>query len=160
MGYQTLTTTDFSQEIGVHVTTVLRWIRSGKLHAEKNASNHWEIPAEEVDRIKRQIIEEEVGLEVAEAASRSLEMRWRRGLVERMTELLIAAQRYRMDMWEWRQEKDPTQQEEILKRVMRRSFPDLLDTAARAKQWHEFEELGTEMFREVEARTARNEETP
>jgi hypothetical protein len=160
MENQTFTATDFSQEIGVHLTTVLRWIRSGKLHAEKNASNQWEIPAGEVDRIKRQAMEREVGLEVVKAASRSLGMRWRRGLVERMTELLIAAQRYRMDMWEWRQEEDPIQQQEILNRVMRKSFPDLLDKAAKAKQWHDFEELGTEMFKDVEARTARDEEAP
>ncbi len=153
---QTFTATGFSQELGVHVNTVLRWIRSGKLHAKKSASNHWEIPAGEVDRIKRQIIGGEAGLEAAEAAFRSLEVRWRQELVERMTELLIAAQRYRMDMWEWKQEEDPIQQQEILSRVMRKSFPDLLDKAANAKQWRDFQELGTGMFKDVQARTARN----
>lgn len=157
---QTFTATGFSQELGVHVNTVLRWIRSGKLHAQKDASNQWEIPAGEVDRIKRQIIASEVGLEVAEVAFRSLEMRWRRGLVERMTELLLAAQRYRSAMWEWKQEEDPIQQEEILSRIMRKSFPDLLNQAAKAKQWRDFQELGTGMFKDVQARTARKKETP
>jgi len=153
MDKRTLTATDFSQEIGVHPNTVLRWIRAGKLKAQKNASNQWEIPAGEVDRIKRQIIEEEVGLEVAEAASRSLKTRWQRGLVERMRELLIAAQRYRMTMWEWKQEEDPTKQQEILKRIMRKPFPDLLNKAAEAKRWLDFEELGTEMFKDLRSRT-------
>jgi hypothetical protein len=160
MENQTLTATEFSQEIGVHPNTVLRWIRSGKLDARKDASNHWEIPAREVDRMKRQIIEKEVESEVAKAAVRSLEVRWRRGLVERMTELLMAAQQYRKDMWEWKQEEDPIQQQEILKRVIRRSFPDLLDKAAEAKQWYDFEELGTEMIKDLQSLTDRDEETP
>jgi hypothetical protein len=159
MENQTFTAAGFSQEVGVHQNTVLRWIRSGKLLAHKNESNQWEIPAGEVDRIKRQIIGKEVGLEVAKAASRSLELRWRRGLVDKMTELLIAAQRYRMDMWEWRQEEDPIQQQEILDRVLSRSFPDLLNKAAKAKQWHDFEQLGAEMFKDVRARAAQDKET-
>ncbi len=156
---QTFSATGFGQEIGVHPNTVLRWIRSGRLLAHKNASNQWEIPATEMDRIRRQIIEEEVGFEVAKAAARSVDVRWRRGLVDRMTELLIAAQRYRMDMWKWRQEEDPAQQERILDRVLKVSFPDLLKKAERAKQWHDFEELGAEMFKDVHARMAQNKET-
>lgn len=159
MENETFTATGFSQEVGVHPNTVLRWIHSGKLNAEKNASNQWEIPAAEVNRIKRQLIGKEVGFKVAKVAFRNLEMRWRRGLVERMTELLIAAQRYRTDMWEWKQEKDPIQQQEILDRVMRKSFPELLNKAENAKQWRDFEELGTEMLRDVEARAARDIET-
>ena len=111
MENQIFTATGFSQEIGVHPNTVIKWIRSGKLRARKNASNQWEIPASEVDRIKRQIIQKEVGSEEAKAAFRNLEVRWRQGLVERMMELLVAAERYRMDMWGWKQEEDPVQQQ-------------------------------------------------
>jgi len=160
MENRTFTAADFSQKIGVHPSTVLRWIRSGKLHAQKNASNQWEIPAGEVDRMKGRIIDKEAGSEVAKAAIRSLEGRWRRGLVERMMELLVAAGRYRMDMWEWKQEEDPIQQQKILKRVMRKSLPDLLNKAATAKEWHGFKALSTEMFKDVQARPARKKETP
>jgi transposase-like protein len=152
MENQTFTATGFSQEIGIHPNTVFKWIRSGKLQAHKNASNKWEIPASEVDRIKRQIIQKEVGSEEARAAFRSLEVRWRQGLVDRMTELLIAAQRYRMGMWEWKQEEDPIQRKEVLDRVLRVSFPDLLDKAENAKRWRDFSELGSKMFKDVTAR--------
>ena len=148
MGIQTFTAAGFSQEIGVHPNTVLKWIHSGKVRAQKNASNRWEIPASEVDRMKGQIIRDEVG----KAAFRSLEVRWRQGLVDRMTDLLIAAQRYRMDMWEWTQEEDPIQQQKILDRVLRVSFPDLLKQAAKAERWHDLAELATEMSKDVEAR--------
>ncbi len=156
---QTFTATGFSQELGVHPDTVRRWIRSGRLHAKKNASNQWEIPAREVDRLKSQIIGREP-FEVEEAAFRSLEARWWRGFVDSITELLIAAQRYRTDMWEWKQETDPNRQDEIFSSVMKGSLPDLLNKAAKAKQWRDFEELGREMFEDVEARMAWKDETP
>jgi hypothetical protein len=156
MGIQTFTTVGFSQEIGVHLNTVLKWIHSGKVRAQKNASNRWEIPATEVDRMKGQIIQEKVG----KAAFRSLEVRWRHGLVDRMTDLLIAAQRYRMDMWEWKQEEDPIQQQKILDRVLRVSFPELLKQSAEAERWHDLAELATEIFKDVEARLDRNKATP
>ena len=156
MGIQTLTATGFSQKIGVHPNTVLKWIHSGKVRAKKNASNRWEIPASEVDRMKGQIIQDEIG----KAAFRSLEVRWRQGLVDRMMDLLIAAQRYRMDMWEWKQEEDPIQQQKILDRVLRVSFPDLLKQAAKAERWHDLADLATEIFKDVEARQDHNRATP
>jgi len=156
MGIKTFTATGFSQEIGVHSNTVLKWIHSGKVKARKNASNRWEIPAGEVDRVKSQIIHDEVG----KAAFRSMEMRWRQGLVDRMTDLLIAAQRYRMDMWEWKQEEDPIQQQKILDRVLRVSFPDLLKEAAEAQRWHDLAELATETFKDLASRLDRKKATP
>lgn len=152
MANQTITAAGFSQEIGVHTSTVLKWIRSGRLRAKKNASNQWEIPVSELDRMKSQIEQEEVGSEEAKAAYRTLEVRWRQGLVDRMREVLLAAQRYRMDMWEWKQEEDPIQQQELFNRVMRVSFPDLLNIAADAKRWHDFGDVGAEMFKDVKGR--------
>ena len=146
MKIRTFSATGFSQEIGVHPSTVLKWIHSGRVKAQKNDSNRWEIPASEVDRMKGQMIQDEVG----KAAFRSLEVRWRQGLVHRMTDLLIAAQRYRMDMWEWKQEEDPVKQQKILDRVLRVSFPDLLKQAARAERWHDLAELATEMLKDLE----------
>jgi hypothetical protein len=145
MVIQNFTAKGFSQEVGVHPNTVLKWIHSGKVRAQKNASNRWEIPATEVDRIKGQIIQDETG----KAAFRNLEVRWRQGLVDRMTDLLIAAERYRMELWEWKQEEDPTQQQKILDRVLTVSFPDLLKQAARAERWHDLAELATEIFKDV-----------
>jgi hypothetical protein len=152
MGNQTFSAAGFSQEIGVHSSTVLKWIRSGKLQAMKNESNQWEIPASELDRMKRQLARGGAGSEEAKAASRTLEVRWRQGLVDRMTELLIAAQRYRFDMWKWKQEEDPAKQQRILDRVLKVSFPGLLDTAENARRWHDFGQLSKEMFKDVKAR--------
>lgn len=160
MESQTFTAKAFGNQVGMHRNTVLNWIKAGKIRARKNASNQWEIPASEVDRIQRRIIQREEEFEEARAAFQSLDERWMRGLVERMTELLIAAQRYRMDMWEWKQEEDPARQQEILNRVLDGSFPKLLDTAATAKRWHDFAELGTELFKDVVSRWAHEEAVP
>jgi hypothetical protein len=103
-----------------------------------------------------QILQDEVG----KAAFRRLEVRWRQGLVDRMTDLLIAAERYRMDMWQWKQEENPIQQQKILDRVLRISFPDLLREAARAERWRDISELATEMTEDLEGRLDRNKATP
>jgi hypothetical protein len=157
---ETFTATAFGKQTGLHRNTVLNWIRSGKLRALKNASNQWEIPASEVDRIQRRIIQREAEFEEAKAAFQSLDERWMRGMVDRMTELLITAQRYRMEMWGWKQEEDPIKRQEIFHRVLKVSFPDLLDKAAKASRWHDFAEFGPEMFKDVMAHMAREKATP
>ena len=39
-----LTVTQFASEVGVNRRTVLRWIREGRINAERTPGGHWRVP--------------------------------------------------------------------------------------------------------------------